>query len=156
MTQAEQYLSPTEEQLSNARIAVQRFAAEWQNPVADNLRSLMHEDTRNLIPPMTEPADREGVVEHFRQVLTQLPDLKVDVLQWAPTGDAVMIEWQASATVAGPAAELAGRRPFQPARRPDVQGAGVLGHATCRRAGGRSGQARSAERLGRLRRHRVE
>ncbi|WP_176061042.1 nuclear transport factor 2 family protein [Paraburkholderia sp. BCC1876] len=102
MTQAEQqYLLPTEEQLSNARIAVQRFAAEWQNPVADNLRSLMHEDTRNLIPPMTEPADREGVVEHFRQVLTQLPDLKVDVLQWAPTGDAVMIEWQASATVAG-------------------------------------------------------
>ena len=49
---------------------------------------------------MAEP-DREGVVEHFRQVLTQLPDLKVDVLQWAPTGDAVMIEWQASATVAG-------------------------------------------------------
>lgn len=104
MTQAEQqYLLPTEEQLSNARIAVQRFAAEWQNPVADNLRSLMHEDTRNLIPPMTEPADREGVVEHFRQVLTQLPDLKVDVLQWAPTGDAVMIEWRASATVAGQA-----------------------------------------------------
>ncbi|PQV46367.1 nuclear transport factor 2 family protein [Paraburkholderia sp. BL21I4N1] len=101
MTQAQQYLSPTEEQLSNARKAVQRFAAEWQNPVADNLRSLMHEDTRNLIPLMTEPADREGVVEHFRQVLTQLPDSKVDVLQWAPTGDAVMIEWRASATVAG-------------------------------------------------------
>ena len=54
-----------------------------------------------MIPPMTEPADRKGVIEHFRQVLTQLPDLKVDVLQWAPTGDAVMIEWQASATVAG-------------------------------------------------------
>nr|WKF59992.1 hypothetical protein HUO10_004503 [Paraburkholderia busanensis] len=101
MIHAEKYVSPTAEQLANARIAVQRFAEEWQNPVADNLRSLMHSDTRNLIPPMTEPADREGVVEHFRQVLMQLPDLKVDVLQWAPTGDAVMIEWQASATVAG-------------------------------------------------------
>ena len=64
-------------------------------------KTLMHEDTQNLIPPMTEPANRAGVIEHFRQVLTQLPDLKVDVLQWAPTGDAVMIEWQASATVAG-------------------------------------------------------
>ena len=101
MTSAEKYLPPTEEQLANARTAVQRFASEWQNPVADNLEDLMHEDTQNLIPPMTEPANRAGVIEHFRQVLTQLPDLKVDVLQWAPTGDAVMIEWQASATVAG-------------------------------------------------------
>jgi ketosteroid isomerase-like protein len=103
MTSAEKYLPPTAEQLANARIAVQRFASEWQHPVADNLEDLMHEDTQNLIPPMTEPANRAGVIEHFRQVLTQLPDLKVDVLQWAPTGDAVMIEWQASATVAGQA-----------------------------------------------------
>ena len=34
MTQAEKFLSPTEEQLSNARKAVQRFATEWQNPIA--------------------------------------------------------------------------------------------------------------------------
>lgn len=103
MISAATYVSPSAEQLANAQELVQRFATEWRNPVADNLRALMHEDTRNLIPPMTEPADREGVVEHFRQVLTQLPDLKVDVLQWAPTGDAVMIEWRASATVAGQA-----------------------------------------------------
>jgi predicted SnoaL-like aldol condensation-catalyzing enzyme len=103
MTSAEKYLPPSAEQLANARVAVQRFASEWQHPVADNLEALMHEDTQNLIPPMTEPADRKGVIEHFRQVLTQLPDLKVDVLQWAPTGDAVMIEWRASATVAGQA-----------------------------------------------------
>ncbi|MFM0171441.1 nuclear transport factor 2 family protein [Paraburkholderia sediminicola] len=103
MTSAGKYVLPSAEQLANAQKVVQRFAAEWQNPVADNLRVLMHEDTQNLIPPMTEPADREGVVEHFRQVLAQLPDLKVDVLQWAPTGDAVMIEWRASATVAGQA-----------------------------------------------------
>jgi predicted SnoaL-like aldol condensation-catalyzing enzyme len=101
MSSAEHYVPPTAEQLSNAHALVQRFAEEWQNPIAENLRHLMHEDTRNLIPPMTEPADREGVVEHFRQVLSQLPDLKVEVLQWAPTGDAVMIEWRASATVAG-------------------------------------------------------
>ena len=61
----------------------------------------MHADTRNLIPPMREPADREGVVEHFRGVLRQLPDLRIEVERWAPTGDAVMVEWKASATVAG-------------------------------------------------------
>lgn len=50
---------------------------------------------------MSEPGDRESVVEHFRAVLRQLPDLRVTVERWAPTGDAVMIEWKATATVAG-------------------------------------------------------
>ena len=101
MTAAEKYLPPTAEQLANAKIVVQRFASVWQHPDADRLEDLMHEDTQNLIPPMTQPANRQGVIEHFRQVLNQLPDLKVEVLQWAPTGDAVMIEWRASATVTG-------------------------------------------------------
>jgi ketosteroid isomerase-like protein len=61
----------------------------------------MHPDTQNLIPPMTVPANREGVVEHFRQVLQQLPDLRVEVIRWAPTGDAVLVEWRARASVAG-------------------------------------------------------
>jgi ketosteroid isomerase-like protein len=61
----------------------------------------MHEDTRNLIPPMSEPGDRETVVEHFRGVLQMLPDLALEVIRWAPTGDAVLIEWKAMATLAG-------------------------------------------------------
>lgn len=108
MIAADKYLPPTAEQLANARTVVQRFASTWRNPVAEDLHFLMHEDTANLIPPMTEPADRAGVVEHFRQVLNQLPDLQIDVLQWAPTGDAVMIEWRASATVAGQPLEWQG------------------------------------------------
>jgi len=63
------------------------------------MRDLMHPDTQNLIPPMATPADREGVVQLFAQVLEQLPDLRIEVLRWAPTGDAVMLEWSASATV---------------------------------------------------------
>jgi predicted SnoaL-like aldol condensation-catalyzing enzyme len=61
----------------------------------------MHPDTQNLIPPMAHPGDREAVVEHFRGVLKMLPDLRIQVVRWAPTGDAVMIEWKATATVAG-------------------------------------------------------
>jgi ketosteroid isomerase-like protein len=97
------YVPPSDAQWQSARAVVNRFAEHWRHPVADDLRDLMHPDTRNLIPPMTVPADREGVVEHFRQVLNQLPDLKVEVLQWAPTGDAVLIEWRASASVGGEA-----------------------------------------------------
>ncbi|MES2102483.1 MAG: nuclear transport factor 2 family protein [Pseudomonadota bacterium] len=95
------YQQPSPQQMADAADVVRRFAAEWRQPVADNLRSLMHADTQNLIPPMRQPADREGVVEHFRQVLQQLPDIRLDVVRWAPCGDIVMIEWAASATVAG-------------------------------------------------------
>ncbi|MGN6317718.1 nuclear transport factor 2 family protein [Trinickia sp.] len=96
-----QYEPPSEQQLRDATAVVERFAQHWQRPVADDLRDLMHPDTQNLIPPMAVPADREGVVEHFREVLQRLPDLKVEVMRWAPTGDAVLIEWRAHASVAG-------------------------------------------------------
>jgi ketosteroid isomerase-like protein len=102
------YLPPTEQQLHDAQEIVERFAARWQRPVADDLRDLMHADTQNLIPPMTVPANREGVIEHFRQVLQQLPDLRVEVIRWAPTGDAVLVEWRARASVAGQPLEWQG------------------------------------------------
>lgn len=95
------YQPPTDSQLAAAANLVTRFAQRWDKPDADSLRDLMHPDTQNLIPPMTAPADREGVVEHFRQILKQLPDMRLDVVRWAPTGDTVMVEWAATATVAG-------------------------------------------------------
>lgn len=98
------YVVPTEEQLRDARSIVERFAQKWARPPgqsAEVLRDLMHPDTRNLIPPMTEPSDQDGVVSHFAEVFRRLPDLQIEVLRWAPTGDAVMIEWGARATVFG-------------------------------------------------------
>ncbi|SDX07591.1 Ketosteroid isomerase-related protein [Collimonas sp. OK242] len=98
---ANKYIAPNASQLAQAQKVVARFAEKWDKPDADGLRELMHSDTQNLIPPMTQPADREGVVEHFRQIFKQLPDLRLDVDRWAPTGDIVMVEWTATATVAG-------------------------------------------------------
>lgn len=95
------FAPPTQEQLAAARSVVGRFAAQWARVDADALRELMHADTRNLIPPMREAGDREAVVELFRGVIAQLPDLRISVIRWAPTGDAVMIEWRATATLAG-------------------------------------------------------
>ena len=101
MPHAHRYDQPTPQQLADAESLVTRFAERWRKPDADSLRDLMHEDTRNLIPPMSEPGDRETVVEHFRGVLQMLPDLALEVIRWAPTGDAVLIEWKAMATLAG-------------------------------------------------------
>jgi ketosteroid isomerase-like protein len=98
---ASRYVPPTPTQLAAARDIVARFASRWDRPRAEDLEELMHPDTRNLIPPMTVPADRAGVIAHFKGVLQQLPDLRIEVERWAPSGDAVMIEWRATATVAG-------------------------------------------------------
>lgn len=95
--------APTAAQLAQAEDWVARFAASWAKPNAGDLRDLMHDDTRNLIPPMKEPGDREGVVAHFDEVLRMIPDFRLEVIRWAAMADTVMIEWQGSATVAGKA-----------------------------------------------------
>ena len=102
------YAAPTDAQLADAIALVDRFAAVWARPDRAGLESLMHPDTSNLIPPMTEPADRAGVLAHFDQVLHQLPDLRVEVVRWAPTGDSVLVEWRAGASVAGRALSWTG------------------------------------------------
>jgi ketosteroid isomerase-like protein len=97
----EAYVTPTEQQLAAAKDVVARFAASWDRPDADSLRDLMHPDTRNLIRSMNQPGDREAVVEYFRTALSRLPDVRLKIIRWAATGDAVMIEWEATASVAG-------------------------------------------------------
>ncbi|MGN6525877.1 MAG: nuclear transport factor 2 family protein [Burkholderiaceae bacterium] len=100
-THARTYDRPTEAQIRAAEALVTRFATLWRRPDPETFRALMHEDTRNLVPPMTEPADREGVVRHFNEVVRQLPDIGVEVLRWALAGETAMVEWRASATIAG-------------------------------------------------------
>jgi len=95
------YQAPTLAQLNQAQAWVARFAANWAKPDPGGLRDLMHADTRNLIPPMTQPGDREGVVAHFEGVLRMIPDFRLKVIRWTAGADAVMIEWQGAATVAG-------------------------------------------------------
>lgn len=86
---------------TEAAAYVARFAAHWNPLDPEKLGELMHEDTRNLIPPMTEPADRAGVIAHFQAVKRQLPDLRLVPVRWSVDGDAIFIEWVGEATVAG-------------------------------------------------------
>lgn len=93
--------SSSAQQVEAAADWVRRFAQRWGNPDPQALRDLMHEDTRNLIPPMERPGNREEVVAHFQSVLQRVPDLRVEVTRWAVAGDAVFVEWDAHATVRG-------------------------------------------------------
>lgn len=88
-------------QAAAARDYVARFAEHWARLNPDALDAMMHEDTQNLIPPMKAPANRAGVVEHFRQLLRAMPDIRLEPVRWASAGDAVFIEWVGQATVGG-------------------------------------------------------
>jgi hypothetical protein len=50
---------------------------------------------------MVAPADRDGVLDHFRQVLLRIPDLSLKIIRWAPVSDAVLIEWEAQGSFNG-------------------------------------------------------
>lgn len=91
----------TPAQLTAAADWVARFAARWADLDPAALGELMHADTRNRIPPMTEPADRDGVIAHFARAQAMLGGLRLAVERWAASGDAVFVEWTASATVRG-------------------------------------------------------
>jgi ketosteroid isomerase-like protein len=90
-------ITTTDAQRTAAANWVARFAERWAPLDAARLADLMHPDTSNLIPPMTAPADRDGVVAHFAALQAQLPGLRLDVERWAVAGDAVFIEWLGSA-----------------------------------------------------------
>ncbi|MBY0573047.1 MAG: nuclear transport factor 2 family protein [Undibacterium sp.] len=80
---------------------VARYSAAWKQPNVSNVRALMHADTQNLIPPMTQPGNRDSVLAHFEGVLKKVPDLSLITKRWAHSGDTVTIEWSATATVNG-------------------------------------------------------
>jgi ketosteroid isomerase-like protein len=61
----------------------------------------LHPDTKNLYPPMKAPANAEGVIQWFRETSARLPDLRLEVVRWAPCGDHVLIEWSATASIGG-------------------------------------------------------
>lgn len=80
---------------------VARFAERWDPIQPARFADLMHPDTQNLIPPMTAPADRAGVIRHFEGTQAILPDLRLVPTRWAIVDDALFIEWTAEATVKG-------------------------------------------------------
>ena len=92
---------------------VRRFADAWANPEPAKLVDLVHSDAQHEYPFMEGPVDRAGLAEHFEQVLGVLPDLRIAVIEWAATGNTVLIEWVASATVGSERLEWQGGDVFR-------------------------------------------
>lgn len=77
------------------------------------------------IPSWKAPLDRDGLIEFFTATFAATPDLELAVTRWAAREDYVLVEWDATATIGG-AAQVAGRGPVHPRRRPWHRGPCVL------------------------------
>lgn len=80
---------------------VDRFAAHWADPKPDDFRDLLHPDTINFYPGMTEPQSTEGIIAWLSNAVQTFPDIALHVTRWAVDQDAVLIELDGSATING-------------------------------------------------------
>ena len=81
---------------------VERFADGWAGPHPERLLDLLHPDVR-LIQPIFPPTLGRAAAEArlFRPLFRFMPDMRLAVVRWSAAGDAVFIEWTATATVGG-------------------------------------------------------
>jgi limonene-1,2-epoxide hydrolase len=92
---------PSLEAHVDAAAFVAAFAERWSAKDPEAFRDLLHPDTRNLYPGMSAPQGPDGIVDWLRAAIQTFPDLQLEVTRWAPDGEAVLIEFDASATVGG-------------------------------------------------------
>ncbi len=92
---------------------VARWADAWSDPEPFKLADLVHPDAQHQYPFTEGPLDQAGLAEHFEQVLVLLPDLRITPIEWAATGNTVLIEWAATATVGGRRMEWQGADVFR-------------------------------------------
>jgi predicted ester cyclase len=80
-----------------------RWEKAWEEPTADRLIDLWHPDIDVRYPSVDEPMDREAAREFWRGVFELMPDFRIEATNWIATGNEVVIELAATATVKGEA-----------------------------------------------------
>jgi limonene-1,2-epoxide hydrolase len=90
---------PSPDAYASAAAFVSRFAERWSAPEPERFRDLLDPETRNLYPGMAEPQGPDGIVEWLTNAIQTFPDLRLEVTRWATDREAVLIEFDASATI---------------------------------------------------------
>lgn len=75
------------------------FSEAWAEGDYDRLLAVLAPDVNVLYPPMPEATDREGLRQFFEGAYARMPDLRFRLVDWAARGDAVFVEWVATATI---------------------------------------------------------
>jgi limonene-1,2-epoxide hydrolase len=97
---------------ADAQSFVERFTAMWRDPQPDTFSDLFHEDGTLFHPTMEAPIGREAVPEYVNRLKALAPDIRLEVRNWAASGDVVLIEWTITATYGGEQMEVEGADRF--------------------------------------------
>jgi ketosteroid isomerase-like protein len=80
---------------------VERFEREWGRSDADALAALLTEDVVLMQPMMPRTVGREASRRAFARLFRLIPDLHVEVRDWAARADVVLIEFTLSGSFGG-------------------------------------------------------
>jgi steroid delta-isomerase-like uncharacterized protein len=80
---------------------VELFRRNWSRPDANLFADQFRPGGTLEHPGMDEPMKRDAVVRYAKRLLAAVPDIRLEVLDWAARGDTLFIEWRIRATIAG-------------------------------------------------------
>jgi hypothetical protein len=79
---------------------VRAFAAHWEDAVG-GFESVMHPGATLWVAGAPEPLPYEEADGFVRAVKRAIPDIRLEVLNWAARGDQVFTEWEMTGTIGG-------------------------------------------------------
>lgn len=81
---------------------VERFREVWAAPTVERLEALTHPDVCYVQPLVPTVHGREQASAYWRRIFTLMPDLNIDVVNWAvSTDNVVYIEFRINGTLGG-------------------------------------------------------
>jgi len=91
---------------------VARFTEMWRAPEPASFSALFHPEGRLLHPTMEHSIARDEVPAYVAAIKERLPDISLEVLNWAADGDVVLIEWTITGTYGDEAVSWSGADRF--------------------------------------------
>lgn len=84
---------------------LEHYARAWRDPQPRKFAAFYHPHGRMLNPDMVRPLRRAEIPGYYASLLSAMPDLRLEQLDWAGDEHALYVEWHAHGTFAG--------KPFQ-------------------------------------------
>ena len=94
--------------MTDAEKFVDLFRRNWSHPDANLFGDQFRSGGTLQHPGMERPLERNEVIAYAKRLLAAVPDIRLEVLDWAAKERTLFIEWRISATIAGRHAQWEG------------------------------------------------
>jgi len=85
---------------------LEHYARAWQDPQPRQFAAFYHPHGRMLNPDMVRPLRRAEIPGYYTSLLSAIPDLRLERLDWAGDEHALYVEWHAHGTFVGKSIRL--------------------------------------------------